>query len=511
MIDKTKTFKGGHAFGNLTGMPKAKIRHTGIPDKVTIPLQQGFGAEVKAIVKNGDKVKAGQMIGIDDDSMSTPVHSTVNGTVANCEAIITDSATITPATGNPKSQPADKGRKAIVIESDGTTEWTTTAEYLKDIDHETPEGVFKSLYISGVSALGVSGIPTLHNTSPISPDKVENIIINCTNSEPFSLPVSAFFKGNEKSFITGLTILNFIFPEADIDLAFDSNNKETYYRLFNSLNSKDDYIHKGTYTTGKLLDKICIRPLKPKFPQGNQAILTETIVGKITGNKDEFEAINSGIIILNARDVFCIYEAIIEGRPLIDKVIALGGYGYNVNHGVKVRIGTSIDSIVTHRHRSGIESRLILNSIMTGRTINNHYGYVNKCTNSIIALPENRTREFQNFMRPGLDRDSFSNTFLSSLFKGFFKRNDTNLNGEYRACIACNYCEYACPVNILPFLISKYVKHDMVEDAEGLNIFDCVECGLCSFVCPSKIPVLKHIQEGKEKIRAYAEEEPDAA
>lgn len=509
MLDKIKTFKNGYDFGNLKGAPKAKIRHIGIPHKVIIRLQHGVGAEVRPIVKEGDNVKAGQIIAIDDESVSSPIHSSVNGVVTDCSYRLSNNE-INKSDIKSSNTPEDnKIGNAIVIESDGTTDWVNIDEHLKEVDIKTQEGVFKAVYMSGVSSLGLSGIPTPHNTSSVNPDQVKNIVIDATNSEPFSLPVEAIFNGKRKEFIIGLSIINFLFPDADIDIAIDSNKKETYYGLYNTLNSNEDYIQKGSYSTGKLLDKIVIHPLKPKYPQNQQAILTETVFGKVTGAKGKFSAIEDGVLILNVSDIISVYEAVIDSKPLINRTVALGGTGYNINHGIIVRIGTPISTILSHRHKKGVKARIILNSIMTGETLNNLDLPIERSTHAIIAIHENNEREFQTFMRPGTDRGSFSNTFLSTIFKGNLKRADTNLNGEHRACIACNYCEYVCPVQIYPSLISKYVTHDMAEEAENLKIFDCIECGLCSFVCPSKIPILDHIKEGKETITAGNEEDED--
>lgn len=509
MIDKVATFKGGYSFGKLQGMPNAIIRSVGIPSKVVIPLKQGYGCEVKPIVKIGEKVKAGQIIAIDDNSISSPIHSSVNGTILDCEKKIKHYGVSNQKIHDQTSSDHNEETLAITIESDGLPDYLLIRDIIPDLDMTTQEGVFKALYMSGASALGMSGIPTPYNSSSIGHDKVKNIIIDGTNSEPFSLPVEAFLKSNCKAFVAGLSILNFLYPDAEIDIAFDSVKKEPGYAVFNALNSDEDLLKNLAYSTGKLLDAILLHQLKPKYPQSDETILVETILGEVPVAKGEFAAIDYGIVILKVQDVISIYEAIIEGKPLTETVVSLGGTGLIVNSGLKVRIGTSIHSILSHRHRYGIDSRIVLNSIIRGEVISDIDIPVNRSITSIIVIKENRDQEFQGFLRAGVDRGSFSNTFLSSIFRKNVRRIDTNLNGELRECIACNFCENICPVAILPFLINKYVTHDMSEEAYDLKIFDCIECGLCSYVCPSKIPLLENIQKGKEQIRLEITEEGD--
>ncbi len=96
--------KGGYLFKQLAGMPRHILCDARIPSKVIIPLRQGFGKEVKPIVKINDKVKTGQVIGIDEFSISSPVHATINGIVKDICPIKT----------------SEEDTNAIIIEADGT-------------------------------------------------------------------------------------------------------------------------------------------------------------------------------------------------------------------------------------------------------------------------------------------------------------------------------------------------------------------------------------------------------
>jgi Na+-transporting NADH:ubiquinone oxidoreductase subunit NqrA len=119
------------------------------------------------------------------------------------------------------------------------------------------------------------------------------------------------------------------------------------------------------------------------------------------------------------------------------------------------------------------------------------------------VIPDNRKREFLAFIRPGFRRDSYSRTFMSNFLPSIQKTFDTNMHGEERPCISCNYCEEVCPVSIIPHILSKYVKRSIVDETlANLHIYDCVQCGLCSYVCPSKIPLAQHIKEGMEMLTA---------
>ena len=87
MTPKHKKFSRGYEFKNFQGQPEGNLIQIDIPARVTIPLKQGSGNEVAAVVEPGQKVRAGQIIARDDQSVSSPVHSSVNGEVVEIKTI----------------------------------------------------------------------------------------------------------------------------------------------------------------------------------------------------------------------------------------------------------------------------------------------------------------------------------------------------------------------------------------------------------------------------------------
>ena len=167
MIPKYKKFPRGYEFVNFAGQPEGKLVQLGIPGRVTIPLRQGFGNEVVPVVEAGQKVSAGEIIGRDDESVSSPVHSSVNGTVvkiANIECL---------------------GREttAIVIESDGTDGWQSLKGHSLKWDVLSVERLNELIYLSGASSSGRGGVPTSFNSSVIGPEEVEDVIVQGVGSE----------------------------------------------------------------------------------------------------------------------------------------------------------------------------------------------------------------------------------------------------------------------------------------------------------------------------------------
>jgi len=471
-MQRKRTFRGGYKFGNLLGTPKALIRELGIPNEVVVPLRQGFGEEVPPIVKIGDKVRAGQIIGIDDDSCSSPIHATVNGVVKDIRLI----------------EWRCKDVSAVVIESDGSHDWLkldTNRDVLLNVSiiDKDPYEIGRILYLSGVASLGRSGFPTKYNTSSIQPNDVKNLIINAVNSEPYALSNDILLANSISKFLNGLDILRrALNDQTEVHIGIDDSDKDIIKKIETASNFNWLHVH----------------PLKRKYPQDHDVVLTETILGREVPYNGSVTSM--GVVVLDVQAVLHAYEAVVEGKPIIERILALGGHGLEESYFVKVRVGTPLRHIVPSV-ADPTENRYIYGGIMTGTVCSDPSLPVDRSASSIAILRENRDKQFLFFLKPGSDRSSFSNAFLSSLLPKRTRKIDTNLNGEYRPCIYCNYCESVCPVNLMPYLLSKYITHNMLEEASKYRILACIDCGLCTYVCPSKIPLMVHIQDGKNQLK----------
>lgn len=464
---KRKTFSGGYRFKNFAGQPEEKLVESGIPEKVLIPLIQGTGDEVPPTVKPGDSVKAGQTIGIDDDSISNPVHSTVNGVVENIAKIKRPGREI----------------QAVEIKSDGTSDWQPVGPHSAEWMELSKEDLEKTLYLSGAASLDGAGIPTRHKSSSILPDDVEHIIVRGVGSEIYNPSLDILLGGeNISHFVEGLKILNKIMPGAKVHLALNSRQRGLISRIASSMSG---------------LNWVDMFSLAPKYPQEADEVIISTVLGKPFPYGSS--AADTGVVVLSVQTILHLYEAVVEGKPVIERIIALAGTGFRENNHVRLRIGTPVEYLTRDKMKTDRPARFVSNSPMTGAILSDASPIDRQCA-SIIALPEETTRQFLNFVRPGFRRDSYSRTFLSSL-PGFAKDCDTNAHGDRRPCISCCFCDEVCPVDIIPHLIYRHVDNDIIDEMLlRLKIFNCIECNLCSYICPSKIPLAESIKEGKEKL-----------
>jgi len=462
-----KSFAGGHTFKNLSGELTPNIEQAPLPPSVVISLKQGFGEPVFPLVKVGDDVTAGQVIGA-SDSVSSPVHSSLNGTVRSITEIKDQFGNNVPA---------------IVIDGDESAEVTRLSRYSPQFRKKKKEDVRHSIYRSGASALGTRGIPTQFKSSSIPLEKVTCVVVTALNSLPFALNNKSFLQMEVDHFLTGLSVLNYALEGVPVYLVINRRDVEII---------EDFKLRSEKYPWLKVV------PMKAKYPQEEASLLLGALFHQ--GSKQKRHAFQEGAVLLESQDVIQVYEAVVEGRPVIEKVIALGGSGFVKNMGLRVRIGTSVADIVEGQIKKEYEQRSIVGNFLNTPSQKDLSFPVTKDTDRITSLFEPQEKEFLAHFKPGLVRDSYSNSFVSKLFPFVEKRADTSLNGEERPCIGCGYCEDVCPVELLPYHLSCAAQKEESQKLIDLGLNRCIDCGLCSYVCPSKIPLFDQLLNGKRKV-----------
>ena len=468
---------GGYEFKQFQGQPSSKIEALKLPKNVTVPLGR-VDLKVKPIVRTGDSVNAGQIIWQDDNSISSPIHSSVNGIVESVKKVESSRGQISVV--KITTRDSEKYEKVPGF----TSEW----EKLEKTQLE------KVVYLSGTSSLGSDGIPTNFGSSVINPIDVKHIIVHATDAEVYNPDISLFLNDQGAAkFAEGLSILSKIMDKASVHIAM-STNTNTWFQVIDNVVSKDL--------------PISYHKTKSKYPQNLDSVLVKTVLD--LDIPAGYKGINKGVVILSIQDICQVYEAVVEGKPLIERVIALAGPIFSNNIHVCLKIGTLISDLTEDRLLLGDKDdiRFISNSILTGETIR-YDSFIEKNCELLIALEEKRGQDLMFFAKPGFKKDSFSNTFLAKILP-FKKTINTNLNGEHRACLSCGFCHNVCPSGILPNVLFPYVERDRLDEtAVQYGIFKCIDCNLCTYVCTAKIPIAAYLKEGKKKLLedAYVKED----
>lgn len=461
---RRKSFKGGYRFRRFEGRLQPNTIHLDIPELVTIPIH---ASAESLLVHPGEHVHKGQIIAREENVNAAPAIATVNGSVAEIGEIDWF-GNVTPT---------------VIIRNDGDSA-SQAGSNREDWVNLSREALEECLYQAGTTGLCSPGIPTKLGNSTLKPEGVAHILIHAVHSDLYRPPDVMLLREHPlEHFRSGILILKKINPQAHVHIVVDSARTNLIRAIRTHFEDDGD---------------VSLYQVPAKYPQHDERMLTRTILGLEVPYRSNVADI--GVVVLDFPSILHIYEAVVEEKPLIDRIIHLSSPGEIPSKLVHARIGTPVETIVRTFMNVERPLRVILNSALTGKTIKDLTIPVDSSFSSLICVPEEPAPETLSFSRPGFHKDSYTRAFLSN-YLPTKKKWSIAVQGEKRPCINCNFCAEVCPSRILPHLLHKYIIREVIDESLiRYNIFACIECNLCSYVCPSKIPVAQHIKTGMEKL-----------
>jgi Na+-transporting NADH:ubiquinone oxidoreductase subunit A len=215
------------------------------------------------------------------------------------------------------------------------------------------------------------------------------------------------------------------------------------------------------------------------------------------------DPVNKGEVVwyINFQDVASIGTLFEEGVYKPEKVVALTGSEVVNRQYYKMLTGGAVTPLVDGNVKSG-ELRYISGNVLTGINIGPG-GFLGFYDSQITVIPEGRYHEFFGWASPGLNKFSFSRTFLSSLIPKKTYRLDTNIHGGERAFVVTGQYEKVVPMDILPMQLFKAIIAEDVDMLENLGIYEVAEedFALCEYICPSKIEIQSLVRKGLDLMR----------
>ncbi len=422
------TFTGGiHPYDGKDLSKDKPIRDVLPHGDLVYPLSQHIGAPAKPIVTKGDRVLVGQKLAESDGFVSAPVYASVSGTVKTTE---------------PRRVVTGDSVLSIVVENDGLYE-SVEFKAPESVERLSKEEIISLVRNAGIVGMGGAGFPTHVKLSPKEPEKIEYVIANCAECEPYLTSDYRRMLEEPEKLIGGLKIVLQLFENAQGILAVE-DNKPDCVALLKQLTKEEK--------------RISVKVLKTKYPQGAERQLIYAITGRQIHSS--ILPADVGCIVNNVDTLVAVYRAVAEGKPLIERIVTVTGDAIADPCNFRVRIGTSYDELV--EEAGGFKTqpeKIICGGPMMGFGMFDLHVPTTKTSTALLAFKKDEVSA----MEPG-------------------------------PCINCGRCVEVCPGRIIPSRLADYAEN-FNEDAFLANDgMECCECGCCSFVCPAKRPLTQEIK-----------------
>ena len=421
------TFKGGvHPDdGKRLAKDKAIVELKPVGDLV-YPVSQHIGAPASPIVAVGDQVLRGQKIAEAGGFVSAPVYSSVSGKVKAIE---------------PRMNPTGAKVNCIIIENDGEYNEVEYPE-VKPVDEMTKAEILNAIGEAGVVGMGGAGFPTKVKLSPKEPDKIDYIIANCAECEPYITADYRRMLENPEELVAGMKIILKLFDNAK--------------GIFGVEDNKPDCIEKLKELT-KDEPRMEVLALKTKYPQGGERQLIFATTGRAI-NSAMLPA-DAGCVVDNVETIINVYRAVAEGKPSMERVVTVSGDAINEPGNFKVLFGTNQAELVEAAGGFKEEpEKMISGGPMMGFSMFTLDVPVTKTSSSILCFTKDEVAKF-----------------------------------EPSACINCGRCVDACPSRLIPSRLADLAERHNEEGFTKMEGLECMECGSCSYVCPAKRPLKQSI------------------
>jgi len=414
------------------------VRTMPVPARLHLPLQQHLGAPAKPCVQVGETVNKGQLLAGAAGGVSAPIHAPTSGTIVAIEEVIAPhlSGLATPA---------------IVLAADGRDEWCELTPCAEPFAL-APEEIAERVAAAGVVGLGGAAFPSAVKLAGAARAKVHTLILNGGECEPYLSCDDRLMRDRAAGIVEGIRLMLRATGACRALIGIEDNKPEAIAAM---------------QVAAAACPEIRVAVVPARYPMGSEKQLIQTLTG------GEVPAgglpADIGVVVHNVGTALAVRAAVVEGRPLISRLVTVNGGAARAPGNIEVRIGTLVEEVLAFA--GGVDdaalARRVLGGPMMGMQVAHWRVPVTKGISGILALDA----------------------------------------GEAAAqaaqdCIRCGNCIEACPMGLLPLEMRARVAAGTLAQALDFGLKDCMACGCCAYVCPAHIPLVQYFAHAKGQLAA---------
>ena len=325
-------------------------------------------------------------------------------------------------------------------------------EEQKDEYVKIPEGSkLDMVKAAGVVGMGGAGFPTQVKLAPKEPEKIDHILVNGAECEPYLTSDYRRMLDDSEKLIEGLRVMLKLFDNAKGYICIEDNKPDCIAKLKEMV---------------KDIPRIEVAELMTKYPQGGERFLIKAVTDREI-NSAMLPA-DAGCVVDNVDTVIAVYEAVILGKPVMDRIVTVTGQGIKNPQNFDVLSGTDMAELI--EAAGGLTdnvSKVISGGPMMGFAMYDTHVPCIKTSSACLCLEK-----------------------------------DDVADAEQTACINCGRCVGVCPGHVIPARLATFAEHGDMESFQKFDGMECCECGSCTFICPAHRPLTQAFKEMRKAVMA---------
>ena len=388
------------------------------PQKIYIPLISQNDKNITLLVKKGDYVFKGTIIGKRKGNLRIPIHSSVSGIVTGFEE---------------HTYLNGEKIKCVEIENDFSEKQETRASVKRILNKYTKEEFLELLKKCGIVG-SCSGFPTYIKYK----NEITTLIVNAVNDEPYVSSDQIIIKEKCEEILEAIDSIMDICSIEECFIAVKKDNLDVK-KIINN------YI--GTYLKIKIIE----------VPNDYATGWERNLVKFIKGATYKLSPCEKGIVVNNISTIYSIYEALKYNKPLTERVITITGDALSKPQNILVKNGTLVKDIIDQI--GGLKKcrkiKFIAGGPMMGKSLPSDDLVVTPNLSCVVVLKDDTNEEEYDCIRCGKCVSACPAKLAPVLIKDNIGNEKMLKKLKPNRCIECGLCSYICPSKID---VRQYVK-----------------------------------------------------